>query len=274
VDLDLARVPRILGSESRLVQVFLNLLVNAAQALPEGYASQNRIVARTRFVNARVQIEIEDTGSGVPDEILRRIGEPFFTTKSEGMGLGLAVCQSILGQIGGDLDIESRPGRTIARVRLAANTEQSTNELPQSNSSSSWVVASRVAQILVVDDEPLVLRSIQRSLKGHAVQTATSGRQALQILESCHELDLVLCDVMMPDLSGIDLYAEIGARHPHLLGRVVFMTGGTFTERAHAFRGSISNIFLEKPLDVGRLRELVALHVTDTQPPLEAQLES
>jgi signal transduction histidine kinase/ActR/RegA family two-component response regulator len=274
VEWDFVRVPRVLGSESRLVQVFLNLLVNAAQALPEGHASQNRIVVRTRLANQRVEVEIEDTGSGVPEETLKRVGEPFFTTKSEGMGLGLAVCQSILGQIGGELQLESQPGRTIARVRLVPKRERPPSELSEQSSSSRWVLASRVAQVLVVDDEPLVARSIQRNLKGHQVRVARSGREALQILESSNQFDLVLCDVMMPELSGIDLYLEIRARYPQLLDRVVFMTGGTFTERAHAFRGSVANVFLEKPLDVGRLRELVALHTKDTAAPTEARAPS
>ena len=99
-------VPRVLGNDARLVQVFLNLLVNAAQALPEGHAADNRIVIRTRAADGRVRVEIEDSGAGIPGDLLARVGEPFFTTRREGLGLGVAVCKSILERVGGDLVIE------------------------------------------------------------------------------------------------------------------------------------------------------------------------
>ncbi|HEU4535269.1 MAG TPA: HAMP domain-containing sensor histidine kinase, partial [Polyangiaceae bacterium] len=120
LDLEVAELPPARGDEARLTQVFLNLLVNAAQALPEGRAEGNRIVVRARDEGARVLVEIEDSGVGMTADQALRVGEAFYTTKPEGMGLGLAVCQSILAQVGGELSFESKPGRTIARVRLEA----------------------------------------------------------------------------------------------------------------------------------------------------------
>jgi signal transduction histidine kinase len=251
IRLDLDQVPRVLGNDTRLVQVFLNLLVNAAQALPEGHAADNRIVVRTRAADGRVRVEIEDSGAGIPGELLARVGEPFFTTRREGLGLGVAVCKSILERVGGDLVLESRPGRTVARVELKVSETDSFG--PVESSSSPRATALVPARVLIVDDEPLVARAIRRNLGGHEVQIASSGREALALLDAGERYDLVLCDLMMPDVSGMDVYTAIRERHPYLTGHIVFMTGATFTDRAQDFRAQLGDVFLEKPIDMAQL---------------------
>ena len=213
VTLDLDPVPRVLGNDTRLVQVFLNLLVNAAQALPEGHAADNRIVVRTRAADGRVRVEIEDSGAGIPGELLARVGEPFFTTRREGLGLGVAVCKSILERVGGDLVFESQPGRTVARVGSRSAKPRASgrsNRAPRREPPRSIP-----ARVLIVDDEPLVARAIRRNLGGHEVQIASSGREALALLDAGKRYDLVLCDLMMPDVSGMDVYTAIRERHPY-----------------------------------------------------------
>jgi signal transduction histidine kinase/CheY-like chemotaxis protein len=251
VSFDLDPVPRVLGNDTRLVQVFLNLLVNAAQALPEGHAADNRIVVRTRAADGWVKVEIEDSGAGIPGDLLNRIGEPFFTTRREGLGLGVAVCKSILARVGGDLVFESRPGRTVAQVRLKICETDSFG--PVESSSSPRATALVPARVLIVDDEPLVARAIRRNLGGHEVQIASSGREALALLDAGQRFDLVLCDLMMPDVSGMDVYAAIRDRHPDMTGHIVFMTGATFTDRGQDFRAQLGDIFLEKPIDMAQL---------------------
>src|SRR5207237_275844 len=117
----LDEVPAVRGSEQRLVQVFVNLLTNAAQALPEGNAEQNRVTVRTRVEGDFVVAEVSDTGSGIAPDVLPRIFEPFFTTKPAGVGtgLGLSICHGIVQQHGGALEVDSteRTGSTF-RVRL------------------------------------------------------------------------------------------------------------------------------------------------------------
>ncbi|HEU4403964.1 MAG TPA: ATP-binding protein [Polyangiaceae bacterium] len=256
IELDLAEVPPVRGDEARLEQVFLNLLVNAAQAIPGGRAEGNRIAVRARAEGAHVVVEIEDSGVGMTDEQARRVGEPFYTTKPEGMGLGLAVCQSILAQIGGELAFESAPGRTVARVRLdAAGAARPSGVGPAARPAGG---RGRPAQVLVVDDEAMVARAIQRSLSGHAVRIAPNGREALALFDAGERFDLVLCDLMMPGLSGMDVYDAVRERHPDLIDRIVFMTGGAYTERTQEFRASVPNAFLEKPLETTKLLDLLA----------------
>ncbi len=257
LDIRLDPVPPVLASESRLVQVFLNLLVNAAQALSESGAREQRISLRTFISGSQIEVQIEDTGTGMPDDVARRAGEPFFTTKPDGTGLGLAVCQSILAQIGGELHLESTPEGTIARVALQAAAESASlaQERPTEAARELSIPSSRV---LVVDDEPLVARAIRRCLSNHDVQIVGSGREALTLLGNGERFDLVLCDMMMPELSGMDVYAEIQKQHPELLGRLVFMTGATFTDRASEFRAAVQNPVLEKPLQTDKLLALLA----------------
>jgi len=116
----------------------------------------------------------------------------------------------------------------------------------------------RAARIMVVDDEPLVGRSVQRLLAGeHDVTALERGTEALTRLERGDAFDLILCDLMMPDLSGIDLYEALEQRHPETLARMVFITGGVFTERAREFLDRIPNPRLEKPFDLAQLRQVV-----------------
>jgi len=119
-------------------------------------------------------------------------------------------------------------------------------------------------RVLVVDDEPAVGRVLQRILREHLVEVANSGRQALELLEKGPEPDAVLCDVMMPDLTGRDVYEAVQREHAGLAGRFIFVSGGAFTSGAREFLASITNPLLEKPFDEGRVRlvvdELVRQH--------------
>ena len=253
--LELGQVPRVIGSESRLVQVFLNLLVNAAQAMPEGHAADNRILIKTSVAGSQVEVRIEDTGAGMTKDVASRVGEPFFSTKPDGMGLGLTVCESILAQIGGTLRIESEPRKTVARVLLAQG--DSAFETEQRAPTSNAPASPRRARILIVDDEALVARAIGRHLRNHDVRIAGSGREALEIIDSGEGFDLILCDVMMPELSGMDVYSAVEQRHPDLRRRIVFMTGATFTDRAFEFCSAVPNTVLPKPVETARLLDIL-----------------
>ncbi len=257
---DYGVVPAVECNESRLGQVFLNLLVNAAQAIPEGHASSNEIRVSTRVDSAgRVQIEISDTGSGIPAEHLSRIFDPFFTTKPVGVGtgLGLAICHGIVTGLGGELSVESTLGKgTTFRVALpAASAQAKADPAPEPE------VRVRPGRILVVDDEPLVGKALKRVLgPKHDVVLATSAKQGLEHVAHGERFDVILCDVMMPEMTGMELHAELLRVAPELAARVVFVTGGTFTEQAREFLDRVPNGRLEKPIDPGELaRALFAL---------------
>jgi PAS domain S-box-containing protein len=255
---DLAPVPPVVCNEARLGQVFLNLLVNAAHAIPEENAHAHVIAVRTRALPGdRVSVEVRDTGCGIAPENLRRIFDPFFTTKPPGVGtgLGLSICHGIVTALGGEIQVESTPGRgSTFRVILpaAASGAQPVPEAP--------APAERPqGRILVVDDEPLVGTVIQRSLQGqHEVTVVSSARAALERIAAGERFDLVLTDLLMPDMSGMDLHRELARRDPDLASRTVFLTGGAFTPAAREFLEREAVEFVEKPFELAALRSLIA----------------
>jgi PAS domain S-box-containing protein len=247
------------ANEGRLGQVFLNLLVNAAQAIPEGGVERNEIRIVTRSHAGQVAIEVRDTGSGMSPEHLEKLFEPFFTTKPVGVGtgLGLSICQDIVTGFGGRMEVESEVGKgSTFRVILPAATPV---ELPvEAPRPTLEPVGSRRGRILVVDDEPMIGVAIRRTLqREHEVVVLTSAREAHARLTGGEHFDVILCDVMMPEMSGMDLHQELASHSPELAERFVFLTGGAFTSNARAFLSSVSNRRLEKPFSSQELRGVV-----------------
>lgn len=257
---DYARVPPVRADAPRLEQVFLNLLVNAAQALPEGNADQNEVRITVRQLDgAQVTIEISDTGAGIPPQLLDRVFDPFFTTKPAGIGtgLGLPICHSIVTSFGGEISVDSKVGRgTCFRVVLPADTSSGDVVHPPRHITPP-TMAPQAARVLVVDDELPVAAMLSRVLGDeHDVRITTSAREALELLVN-EEFDVVLCDLLMPGMSGMDLHQQLAERRPGLEQRLVFMTGGAFTPRASEFLGTVPNRRVEKPFDLREVRHLV-----------------
>ena len=256
---DLGAVPQVLGDEGRLAQVVVNLLVNAIQALPaDGEGNEIRVTA-CASASGEAVIEVRDNGCGIPTTVLSRVFDPFFTTKrvGEGTGLGLSICHTIVTSHGGRMEVESEVGRgTVFRVTLpglAPRGEPVAAEGPKSTQLRS------AARVLVVDDEPHLGAALRRSLGGHEVDVVRSGAEALRKLESSG-YDMVLCDLMMPGMSGMQLFARIQRSWPSLAKRVVFMTGGAFTPETQAFLEEAPNARVLKPFDLAELRTLVSRH--------------
>lgn len=257
LETDYQEVPEIDANEGRLAQVFINLLMNAAQAIPDGSAREHRVRIVTREgEERRVVVEISDTGVGMASDVRARAFDPFFTTKPIGVGtgLGLFVCHSIVSSLGGIITVRSNPG----------NGTTFHLEFPSRASHKSKVahgarpVATRRGRLLIVDDEPLVCSSLKRSLsRDYEVKTVHSGRAALELVEGGEQFDLILCDLMMPEMSGMDLYDELGRDYVGARDRIVFFTGGAFTTRAREFLNAVPNARLEKPADIGQIRELL-----------------
>lgn len=251
---------RVEVNEVELGQVLLNLLVNAAQAITEGDVERNEIRVVTRLRGAEAVIEIRDTGVGIPADRLERVFEPFFTTKPSGVGtgLGLPICRSLITGMGGRLELESEVGRgSTFRIVLPAVAPPSIAALalPPPKLSAG---AGRRGRILIVDDEPLVSQAIRRALqREHEVTMLTSAREAHARLTGGEHFDLILCDIMMPEMSGIDLYEALARVAPSLAERMVFLTGGAFTPRAREFLSLLKNPCVEKPFIPRELQELV-----------------
>jgi len=256
---DLSPLPEVVGSESRLGQVFLNLLVNAAQAIEPGAPDQNEIRVVTRREGDRAVAEVRDTGSGIPQELRKRIFEPFFTTKPIGVGtgLGLAICHTIVSELRGELTVESTPGKgTAFRVSLPIATHAQPKAAAVAQPSAP--PDSPRARLLVIDDEPAVGNAIRRALAAeHDVLAVTSGKAALALLEKGEKFDAILCDLMMPEMSGMELHEALGRIAPRLAQGMIVMTGGAFTGRAQQFLDRVPNQRVEKPFDVQSLRAVV-----------------
>lgn len=254
---DYGVVPPVEGNDARLGQVFLNLIVNAAQAIPEGHSESNEIRVITRPVDdGRVLVEIRDTGEGISPEILPRIFDPFFTTKPVGIGtgLGLSICYRIMTAMKGELKVESEVGKgTIFRVFLpAASLEQKAPGAAVPN-----LPASRRGRILVVDDEPMVATAVRRTLRQHEVLAASNAEEALVRISGGEQFDVILCDLMMPQMTGMEFHAELSRVKPEQASRIIFLTGGAFTRGAREFLDRVPNQRIEKPFDTHHMIALI-----------------
>ncbi|QSQ27773.1 response regulator [Pyxidicoccus parkwayensis] len=250
-------LPRVRGTTTKLGQVVLNLVLNSAQAIPEGHYSKNRITVSLRSAVGGVRLAISDTGRGIPPEVLPRIFDPFFTTKrgGGGMGLGLAICRDIVTSFGGDMAARSEPGQgTTVEVSLP-RIEPASPQVP----GEEVVPPSSGRRVLAVDDEPRVLDLLRRMLRGHELVTAANGREALERLREDARFDLILCDLLMPELTGIDVYQAVRESWPGLQDRIAFITGGAFTPETQRFVEQTRNPLLTKPFQPAHIHGLLAI---------------
>jgi PAS domain S-box-containing protein len=250
-------VPEVDANESRLGQVFLNLIINAAHAIPPGNYDSNQIRVGTSVDDhGRVVVTIADTGAGIPLHVRPRLFTPFFTTKPVGVGtgLGLAISHRIITQFGGSIAYDSEVGKgTEFRVTLPVAT-QPNHAAPEPPSATSAV---RRGTVLVIDDEEPLAQAIKRFLsEDHDVTVANSAAAALDILAT-RRFDVILCDLMMPQVTGMQFHGELMRLDANQAARVVFVTGGAFTVSAREFLDQAPNPRIEKPFDLKHLRALV-----------------
>jgi signal transduction histidine kinase len=259
------RTPKVMANDGRLSQVFLNLLINAAHAIEEGNVDDNEIRVRTWTEGEEVLAEVSDTGKGIPQENLCHLFEPFFTTKETGVGtgLGLYICHNIVRSYGGRIDVESEPGGGGTRfvVRLPTKSERSAEastpgtSRPATKEPAESPVRGRV---LVVDDDPIVRSALKRMLgREHELVVVGSGAEGKRVLEEDSGFDLILCDLIMPEVTGMDLHSWLTEVLPEIAERMVFVTAGAFTSSARAFVARVDNLVVEKPFDTEAFRVMV-----------------
>ncbi|MFO0727639.1 MAG: response regulator [Myxococcota bacterium] len=254
LEVEIGELPRGLGDETRLGQVFVNLLVNAAQAISPGNADGNRVRLSAQVQEDRwIVVEISDSGAGMSEATQRRIFEPFFTTKSpgEGTGLGLSICHGILSAIGGSIHVRSAPGEgTSFEVRIPVAAAKS---IAPPLTQAEGMLRGR---ILIVDDEVLVRRALSRALRAHELVVVERGQECLDLLGRGERFDMILTDLIMPTMMGDELYQAIEARYPDHAARVVFMSGGAISTRIEEFLVHAKNHVVQKPFVV---RDLLAM---------------
>jgi PAS domain S-box-containing protein len=256
--LDLAPVPKVVGDAPRIGQILTNLLVNALHALPERPLRENLIRVSTRFEDGYVILAVADNGVGVPPALRSRIFDPFFTTKDvgTGTGLGLSICHSLVTRLGGRIELASESERgTVFRVFLAAAPA---GDAPLAAAGTADESGKR-KRILCIDDEPIVGRLIARFLhKAHDVVVETDGEHAIARLRSGERYDAIICDIMMPSMSGVDFFDRLRALDPALAERCGFITGGVFTDRARSFAEALPPTRLvRKPFEPRTIRAMV-----------------
>ena len=255
-------IPMVQANESRLGQVVLNLLVNAAQAMPESYPSRNEIrIATNTAQDGSAVLEVADNGSGIAKENLDRVFDAFFTTKPIGVGtgLGLAICRGIVLELGGHIELESEVGRgTVFRIILpAGRASEVVAKAPPVGPSRER------GRVLVVDDEVPLGRALERMLRvHHDVTVLTGGEDAIRRIGHGDPFDVILLDVMMPDVSGMRVYDEVRTVDPEQAERIVFLTGGAFAPSAREFLDHVSNPKVEKPVQMANLLLLIDEIVT------------
>lgn len=249
----------VLADMTELVQVLINLLVNAAHAMdgtpsPPGGHELSVSLSEEEGV---VLIKIQDTGAGMPPRVLRRLFDPFYTTKPRGVGtgLGLSIAKRVILDLGGNIDVQSEVGRgSLFCVRLpsaAAPVTEAPVVLP------APAPRPAVGHVFVIDDELLITQTVRQALAGYQVDTFSAGGEALEALQNGAVPDVILCDLMMPGMSGVEVYERLSFMFPALLSRVLFFSGGAFSEQARDVLRQGAKI-VEKPISRDALRRVVA----------------
>ncbi len=250
-------VPPVLGNEARLGQIFMNLVINAAQAMPTQNIDRNEIHILTEATTeGRVLVEVRDNGPGIAPEMIPHIFDPFFTTKpiGTGTGLGLAICHRIVTEMGGSIEVKSAVGMgTTFQVGLPAFRGAAAD-----SPTSAGRDVQLSAKVLVIDDSPNIGRVVAHMLeRHHEVTVLSDAREGLSLLDAGVRFDVILCDLMMPLMSGMSFYAALEQRG--LVGalRVAFMTGGAFTKEAQQFLARVPCEHIEKPMSSAALHALM-----------------
>jgi signal transduction histidine kinase len=272
--------PTVLGNASALGQVFLNVLVNGAQSIPEGGADRNELRVSIAVVKGEVVVEVRDTGSGIPPDVLPHVFDPFFTTKAVGVGtgLGLSISRETVTEAGGSIALASEPGRGTScrivlpclgaavarsRTRAAAVTVAAVAAVAAEptvvTAGPATPAAPAAGRVMVIDDEEAIGRVVARAFSSHhQVTVVQRAADAFARFAAGDRYDLVLCDLLMPSVSGPEVHSTIAARWPELLPNLVFMTGGAFTPATAEFVGRALTPLLYKPFraaDVAALLE-------------------
>ncbi len=248
--------------ETRLAQILINLAINAAHSIPIGDTNQNCVGVKT-FMNNKNQvvIEISDTGSGMSKDIQKKIFDPFFTTKAagKGTGLGLSICHNIVNQFNGTIEFKSELGKgTVFQVVFpASEATKNIIKLDQAEMKKDSKAASK-GQVLIIDDDVELLDVLQEIVStNHDCLAFTNAQAALDILKENNTFDCIICDLMMPKMSGLQFYNALKQTAPHYLNRVIILTGGSFTEETDNFLNLPEITVLEKPIDTTLLLKAI-----------------
>jgi CheY-like chemotaxis protein len=226
----------VFADPGQLEQVLMNLAVNARDAMPRGgllalETASARLLDGNGVARPAVRFTVADTGTGIAPEVMPRLFEPFFTTKgaAKGTGLGLSTVQGIVKRLGGQLEVETEPGKGTA-FHIVVPCVEGAGAAPRAQARQAVPLAQGRETILLVEDEPPVRALLAELLQeaGYRVREAGTARAAEAEYTADPRIDLVLTDVVLPDRNGRELVEALAAREPAL--RVLFMSGYTDDE--------------------------------------------
>jgi signal transduction histidine kinase len=252
-------LPKVRMAVGPLSQVFINLFMNANDAIVTDGPDDGRVVISTSVSDGFIQVFIQDNGPGIPKSSKRRIFEPYFTTKEpgKGTGMGLSIVRSLVHRAGGAISLrEVRYGTCFeVHLPLADGTEldeEITSRQPVKDD------ADQLRRMLIIDDESMLLRVLARRLSNqYEVRTASDGIEAKEILESGFVPHAILCDIVMPRMDGREFYEWLGTFDQRLQGRVILMTGGTLSADRADFIRDESRTVLSKPLSFESIEQSI-----------------
>lgn len=251
-------VPAVLANETRLGQVFMNLLTNGAQAIAAKGGTGGELTVRTSLgESGQVVVEVRDNGTGMAPDVEKRIFDPFFTTREpgHGTGLGLAVCHGIVTSLGGDIEVRSTLGEGSS---FFVSLPIAPPEISSTKPVSDRPQLGGAARVLVVDDEPLVRNTLSRMLaKDYRITVAQDASDALAMISRGDRFDVILSDVSMAGMSGMELHDALAAANADQAQRMVFLSGGSFAGETIDFLRQMSQRHLEKPFALSQLRGLI-----------------
>ncbi len=250
-------VAEVRANEATLGQVFLNFLLNASYALPVGKARDNEIRVSCHEEQDQVVVVISDTGPGIPPDVVNHVFDTFFTKPRPGIGsaLALSISHTIIADLGGTIEVNSSHAGTSFKVMLPIFQE---DDVEPEERVESGLREPGARRILVIDDVEPVTKSVQRALRGHEVYRLHSGREAIALLTADSDFDIIFCDILMGELSGIDVYRWVKENRPGLERNMVFMTGDIYGKEVTSFLRGLKNDRLSKPFELTALRRYVA----------------
>jgi PAS domain S-box-containing protein len=245
-------LPHIVADAGQLQQVFINIILNAETEMKLSHG-RGTLMIETECVDGTIRISFKDNGRGIPKENINRIFDPFFTTRrvGEGTGLGLSVCHGIIAEHNGKIYAQSRKGKGATFIlELPIMIEAKQTEMPSAAPQEIQQVCTRKCDILVIDDEPSILEFVEQLLtdKGHCVDAVDNARDAIEFFNS-KSYDLILMDVLMPDMNGIELYKRFQQMDKSVDSRVLIMTGDVLGMTSMDVISETRVPCIEKPFD-------------------------
>lgn len=253
-------LPWITADPGQLQQVFLNLVINAEQAMRKAHDGGKLTITTTRE-DSFFSICIADDGPGMTPEVKAKIFQPFFTTKGpkDGTGLGLSLAMAIILDHHGTIGVESEYGRgTAFTINLPMDSSETEDWTVQQEGLTPKAGDNHAASILVIDDEEHICQLVTRVLEQmrHKVESFSDPIKALSKLETT-SFDLVLLDIRMPGMSGLEFYSQMISKRPELAGKVIFMTGDMTVSDLEAQMQQTDLMHISKPFHPAILEQFL-----------------